>query len=851
MLSIDTSLSRHTPVIQQYLGFKHQHPDKLLFFRMGDFYELFFDDARKAASLLDITLTKRGQSADEPIPMAGVPFHAVENYLARLIRLGQSVVICEQIGDPAASKGPVERRITRIMTPGTVTDEALLDQKQDCCLVTIHIDKKGVGIASLDLGSGKLKVTEFANTESISTELKRINPAEILIREGIRLDNLVSTSCRITTRPAAYFDHSSAIQRILQQYQLKSLTGLDFETMDHAICAAGAALHYARETQCQELFHLHPVSVEHRNEWLILDVTSRRNLELVEDLSGRKQHSLLSILDSTATAMGGRQLRRWLLQPLRDQRQLGQRHEVVGTLLLNQNYTGLRTLLEDISDIERIITRVALNSARPRDLIQLRSTLSILPEIRKFLSLLESPRIRELITLINSLPELKAYLDHALVQEPPISLRDGGVIADGFDQQLDEYRQLSSDVSGYLVDLEQREKQRTGLANLKVGYNRVHGYYIEISRIHSDTVPVEYHRRQTLKGTERFITEELKQFEDKVLGAREKALAREKLLYETVIQRIRNDLSPIQTTATALAELDVLASFAERANLLNYHRPEFSQKHGITIKNGRHPVVEQIQPEPFISNDLTMDANRCMLVITGPNMGGKSTYMRQSALIIILAHIGSFVPADKAVIGPIDRIFTRIGASDDLASGQSTFMVEMVETANILNNATSQSLVLMDEIGRGTSTYDGLALAWACASYLASSVKAYTLFATHYFELTELANELDGTANLHFDAVEHGDRIVFLHSVKPGPASRSYGLQVAQLAGIPKSVIVSARQRLETMVSGQPASAATRPLSDPVSREHPLAREMKVINPNLITPQQALEILYKLKKLQD
>ncbi len=850
MISIDFPIRQHTPVIQQYLGFKHQHPDKLLFFRMGDFYELFFDDARKAASLLNITLTKRGQSADEPIPMAGVPFHAVENYLARLIRLGESVVICEQIGDPATSKGPVERRITRIVTPGTVTDEALLEQRQDSSLVAIHIDKQGIGIANLDLCSGRFRVMQLENIEFVAAELKRIGPSEILTSDNINRDILTSAMCRITTRPGAYFEYDQAKQQLLRQYQLPSFKGMDIDNLDRAICAAGAALLYARETQCQDLLHLQPISVEQREDWVILDTISRRNLELVQDLSGRKQHSLLNILDVTTTAMGGRLLRRWLLQPLRSQQQLHQRHAAVAKLLINQNYTGMRTLLGSISDIERIITRVALNSARPRDLISLRSTLAALPAMRDFLLTLDSSRIQELGNLIDPLPGLKTYLDLALIEEPPVTLRDGGVIADGFDPQLDDLRQLSSDVSAYLLDLEQREKLRTGLANLKVGYNRVHGYYIEISRLHSHSVPAEYHRRQTLKGTERFITEELKQFEDKVLSARGKSLAREKLLYETVLQRINTDLTSVQTTAAALAELDVLATFAERANLLNYHQPEFSQKPGILIKNGRHPVVEQIQQEPFIGNDLRMDEQQRMLVITGPNMGGKSTYMRQTALIVILAHIGSFVPADTAVIGPIDRIFTRIGASDDLASGQSTFMVEMIETANILNNATSQSLVLMDEIGRGTSTYDGLALAWACASCLASSIKSYTLFATHYFELTELANVLAGTINLHFEAVEHGDRIVFLHSVKPGPASRSYGLQVAQLAGIPKSVIVSARQRLETMETSQTAAAVPAPPSDPVYREHPLVGELKTINPDLITPQQALEILYKLKKLQ-
>ena len=843
------TIQQHTPVIQQYLGFKQQHPDKLLFFRMGDFYELFFDDARKAARLLDITLTRRGQSADEPIPMAGVPYHAVENYLARLIRLGESVVFCEQIGDPATSKGPVERRITRIVTPGTVTDEALLEQNQDCCLLALHSDKQGIGLASLDLGSGRFSVLQIAHADMLAAELKRIGPAEILVSENADPQLYATAICRVTLRPEWYFDHKQASELLLRQYQLQSLAGMDINGMVNAICAAGAALHYARDTQCQDILHLQPIMVEHSEDGITLDSISRRNLELVQDLSGRKQHSLLNIIDAITISMGGRLLRRWVVQPLRDHEQLQRRHDAVACLLEGRIYSDLREQLRSISDTERIVTRAALGTARPRDLIQLRNTLAALPAIHEFLRPLACARLRELDQQIDLLPGLKDWLDLALVEQPPVTLRDGGVIADGFDPQLDELRQLSTDVSRWLLDLEQREKLRTGLSNLKVSYNRVHGYYIEISRLHSDTVPIEYHRRQTLKATERFITDELKQFEEKVLGARDKALAREKLLYETLLQRIRTHLVSIQVTATALAELDVLACFAERADLLGYRRPQFSETPGITIKNGRHPVVEQLQEAPFIGNDLLLNDSQRLLIITGPNMGGKSTYMRQTALIVILAHIGSYVPAESATIGPIDRIFTRIGASDDLASGQSTFMVEMVETANILNNASKHSLVLMDEIGRGTSTYDGLALAWACASYLANQVQAYTLFATHYFELTALADQLDATINLHFDAVEHGETIVFMHNVKLGPASRSYGLQVAQLAGIPKSVIVNARHRLDTIETGLPGPVEGAVLPGPDYREHPLVVALENIHPDLITPQQALEILYNLKKL--
>ena len=851
MITNDIPVQQHTPVIQQYLGFKHQHPDKLLFFRMGDFYELFFEDARKAARLLDITLTKRGQSADEPIPMAGVPFHALDNYLARLVRMGESVVICEQIGDPAASRGPVERKITRIVTPGTVTDEALLEQRQDSCLMAIHEENQNIGIAWLDLSSGRFKLMELNGIDLLAAELKRINPTEILLGDNTDINVLELTNCRITARPVWYFEYASARQQIKKQYHLESLKGLDYENMQTAIAAAGAALHYARETQCRDLFHIQPITVDRREEWIILDPVSRRNLELAQDLSGKKQNSLISIMDKSATAMGGRMLQRWLFQPIRDHGQLRLRHHSVDQFLNNQNYIGLRELLSSVNDMERIISRVALSSARPRDLVQLRETLEMLPVVRACLSGLDSPRIQDLLNNIDPLPELKSYLDHALVTAPPLTVRDGGVIAEGFDQQLDELRKLSSDVGTYLIELEARERLRTGLTNLKVGYNRVHGYYIEISRLHSDSVPPEYHRRQTLKTTERFITEELKQFETKVLGAREQALSLEKMLYDTVLKRTSDDLVAVQTTANAIAELDVLSTFAERADLLGYSRPEFSTTPGISIQNGRHPVVEQIQTEPFIANDLIMDDQQRMLIITGPNMGGKSTYMRQTALIVNLAHIGSFVPAETATIGPIDRIFTRIGASDDLASGHSTFMVEMVETANILNYATGHSLVLMDEIGRGTSTYDGLALAWACASHLATTVRAYTLFATHYFELTELAEILEGTVNLHFDAIEHGDKIVFMHSVKPGPANRSYGLQVAALAGIPRAVIDYAQQRLSAIETGAAPAGDTGPQTDLFYREHPLAREINQLNPDTITPKQALEILYRLKNSQD
>jgi len=816
---------------------------------MGDFYELFFDDAKKAARLLDIALTKRGFSAGEPIPMAGVPYHAADNYLARLVRMGESVVICEQTGDPTTTRSPVERKISRIITPGTITDEELLDDRSDCFLASIHKGDQGFGLAYLDLGSGRFNVMEVDGLGALYSELKRIGPSELLITEvNPEIIDPEHVTCRITTQPALSFDYSRACNLLKNQYELGTLASLGCTDMEMAICAAGAVLNYAVATQCRELAHLQPIRIERSDDCIVLDSISRKNLEISRNNSDRSEASLLNILDMTMTVMGSRLLKRWLYQPIRDHQHLQLRHDAVENFLTNQKYIEIRESLNAICDIERIITRVALNSARPRDLVQLRNSLHSLPELNEHLLAIDSPRIQQLLNEVELLPELTAYLDIAVVDTPPSTIRDGGVIADGFDSELDDLRNLSSDVNQYLVDLENREKKRTGLSSLKVGYNRVHGYYIEISRQHSDEVPIEYRRRQTLKATERFITDELRRFEDKILGARAKSLAREKIVFNCILQRINEDLIQLQRTAEAVAELDVLSTFAERANMLDYSRPQFTSSPGVSIRNGRHAVVEQLQTEPFIANDILLDESRRMLIITGPNMGGKSTYMRQTALIVILAHIGSFISADEAIIGPIDRIFTRIGASDDIASGQSTFMVEMTETANILNNATNQSLVLMDEIGRGTSTTDGQAVAWACASSLVQENKAFTLFATHHFELTKLAEHYTETVNIHFDAVKHGDSIVFLHAVKDGPARQSYGLEVAKLAGIPNSVINEAKHYLQNLDSHNHPSPPPVQQTDLFNMNKSLILEMSSINPDDITPIQALEILYRFKK---
>ncbi len=842
--------SQHTPVMQQYLGFKQEYPDKLLFFRMGDFYELFYDDAKKAARLLNITLTKRGKSAGEAIPMAGVPYHAVDNYLAKLIKLGESVVICEQVGDPALSKGPVERKIARIITPGTITEDALLNERVSNILLSVYKTKQHYGLASVELSSGQVDLLEVEHSGSLIDVVDQYHPAEILISEGFDLDNLDIKNKTITKRPDWHFNQSTAESIIKQQYGVNDLNGFGCQDLDSCVCALGCLIQYLNDTQKTLLPHLQIPKVNLADNTIQIDAVSRRNLEIETGLVEGKSHSLLNVIDTTSTVMGGRLLRRWCQQPIRDHETLRFRHDAVEKLLNNRCHSNFHETMRGICDIERIMSRVALKSAKPRDLIQLRNSLTLLPEIKESLGLIDSPRLNILLQDIDLFPELLETLNKALVDEPPIIIRDGGVIATGYDSELDELRQLSNDAGQFLTDLEDKEKQRTGIQGLKVGYNRVHGYYIEISRLHSSDVPDDYNRRQTLKATERFITPELKNFENKILSAKEKSLAREKYLYDQLLDYITRFITELQLCASALAEFDIYLCFAETAETLNFTAPVLTEDKGIMIEAGRHPVVEQIQSEPFIANDLALNNDYQMLIITGPNMGGKSTYMRQTALIVILAHIGSYVPAAKAVIGPIDRIFTRVGASDDLASGRSTFMVEMTETANILNNATSNSLVLMDEIGRGTSTYDGLALAWACASHLAKVTQSYTLFATHYFELTALPEHECNVANVHMDVVEHGEEIVLLHSVKQGPASQSYGIQVASLAGIPKTVITAAKNRLDEIELHIPITHRDKKQTDLFNAD-PLLEKLETIDPDSTNPKQALALLYELRTMLD
>ncbi|MBK9466684.1 MAG: DNA mismatch repair protein MutS [Gammaproteobacteria bacterium] len=842
-------------MMQQYLRIKSQHPNELLFYRMGDFYELFHDDARRAAALLDITLTSRGASAGVPIPMAGVPYHSVEGYLARLVRAGVSVAICEQIGDPATSKGPVEREVTRIVTPGTLTDESLLDAARDNLLVAVAESGSRFGISSLDLSSGRFQVLEVDGEEALAAELRRLQPAELLAAEGTARHPALASINGLRTRAPWEFDVRSATELLNAQFGTHDLVGFGCAHMEPGIAAAGCLLRYARETQRGELPHVSALVPDSREDAVALDAASLRNLEIDTNFTGGDEYTLAWVLDTTKTAMGSRWLRRWLRRPLRRLEELEARQGAIAELVDDARYLAPREALAVVGDIERILARVALRSARPRDLSRLGAALESLPTLHAACAALEAPLSRQLLAAVSEFPQLAVMLKCALVENPPVVVREGGVIAPGYDTELDELRLLSTGAHDFLVALEARERERTGLPNLHVGYNRVHGYYIEISRAQSVNAPADYIRRQTLKNAERYITPELKAFEDKALSAKARALARERWLYEQLLDALNAELGPLQRSAAALAELDVLATLAERAAELDYCRPRLVAEPQLSITAGRHPVVERVSSDPFIANDLELDDRRRMLIITGPNMGGKSTYMRQVALIVLLAHIGSFVPAAAAEIPLVDRIFTRIGSSDDLAGGRSTFMVEMAETATILHNATERSLVLMDEIGRGTGTFDGLSLAWAAAARLASRQRAYTLFATHYFELTALPEVVEGVANVHLDATEYADRIVFLHSVRPGPASRSYGLQVAALAGVPQAVIAEARRKLQELESphalapvakacGAPAQGQLLFDADP--RRDALLERLRALDPDALSPREAHALLCEL-----
>ena len=862
--------SNHTPMMQQYLQLKAQHPDILLFYRMGDFYELFYDDAKRAAVLLDISLTKRGASAGEPIPMAGVPYHAVEGYLAKLVALGESVAICEQIGDPAAAKGPVERKVVRIVTPGTVSDEALLPERQDNLVAAIYEQKGVFALATLDMTSGRFLMTELPSKEAVSAELQRLMPAEILYPEDFAHAQILNNYKGLRRRPVWEFELVTAKTLLNRQFGTQSLEGFGVEQAEVGLCAAGCVLHYAQETQRTALPHVQSIQLQQNSETVLLDAATRRNLELTQNLAGGTEATLAAVLDKCVTPMGSRLLKRWIHQPIRDLNKLQKRQDVIATLQESGLIELLQPCLQQVGDMERILARVALRSARPRDLTRLRTALAQIPILVNYAQN-QTACLAQMMAPLADFSELQSLLERAIIDNPPQLIRDGGVIAEGYHAELDEWRQLSAGATQYLEQLEIRERESTGIDTLKIGFNAVHGYYIQISQGQAHKAPIHYVRRQTLKNAERYIIPELKTYEDKVLKAKGASLALEKQLYDALFDVIMPHLAELQLAAMVLAELDVLTNLAERAQTLNYVRPTFSPQRGVQIKGGRHPVVEQMISDPFIANPVYLNAQRHLLIVTGPNMGGKSTYMRQIALICLMAYIGSFVPAESAEIGMLDRIFTRIGASDDLASGRSTFMVEMTEMANILHQATVQSLVLIDEIGRGTSTYDGLSLAWACAEWLAKKTQSLTLFATHYFELTSLPSQLKGVANVHLDAREHNDTIVFMHSVQEGAASKSYGLAVAALAGVPKPVITMAKQRLAHLeeLSAQTRNVNDSPQADllfaePISQnsagisplaevklpeESPLEKALAEIEPDELTPRQALEALYQLKKI--
>lgn len=862
------NISSHTPMMQQYIKVKMEHPHSLLFYRMGDFYELFFDDAKKAAKLLGITLTHRGKSSGNPIPMAGVPHHAAEGYLARLVKKGETVAICEQVGE-VTGKAPVERKVVRILTPGTLTDDALLNSTQNSNLVALCIQNNQIGVALLDLSASIFKVQQQSfKPEVLALELARLMPSEILIDEDLADQHIIDLiqqqlECPITKRPNVDFNTNNAHKTLCDQLGVSTLAGFGIDHLPLAQAAAASLLHYAKETQKTALPHIRAIQLEQSQDFIALDPVTRRNLEIIDPLFEHGT-SLFNLLNDCQTAMGGRLLSRTLTQPIRDCAILEQRLEATEQLLKGDFEAPLRFVLKDIGDIERVLSRVALGSARPRDLVQLRQACAQIPALHIALQPLITAQPTQLLATLREelgdFNEIHDYLSRGIVENPPVLLRDGNVIAEGFDQELDELRQIRDHAGQFLIDLEVREREESGIATLKIGYNRVSGYYIELSRAQAEQAPSHYIRRQTLKNAERYITPELKSFEDKVLSSESRALAREKMLFEQILETLRQNLAQLQMMSSAIAQIDVLANFAHQARLRNWTRPDFTPEICIQIEDGRHPVVEALNKQPFTPNDTTLDHQHRLAIITGPNMGGKSTFMRQTALISLLAYCGCFVPASKAIIGPIDRIFTRIGSADDLSTGKSTFMVEMTETSQILHHATQQSLVLMDEVGRGTSTYDGLSLAWACVLDLSKRIQCLCLFATHYFELTELGNEKH-IENFHVTAKELNGNLILLHKVQAGPASQSHGLQVAKLAGIPNSVIMEAQKRLHLLEQQQhdlPTSVSHNVQDDLfnaqpqiiekiVEVESPALTMLKTLDVDDLTPRQALEQLYQLK----
>jgi DNA mismatch repair protein MutS len=849
-------MEQHTPMMQQYLQIKSRYPEAFLFYRMGEFYELFYEDAKNAAQILGITLTQRGKSAGAPIPMAGVPAHSVDQYLAKLVKNGHYVAVCEQIGDPAKSKGPVERKVVRVVTPGTLTEDSLLDARRNNLLTAITHHKGVYGLAILEMASGLFNAKQLADDAHVEDELERLRPAEILLAETETDTDLVPNRFQPLVRaiPDWHFAIDRAHTVLCEQFGTHDLGAFGCTDYPVAMMAAGAVIQYARDTQLKGLPHIQHLEIESDQAYMRIDGASRRNLEIETNLSGSESGTLVSLLDRCSNPMGGRLLRRWLHSPLLDRDQIRSRLQAVQALSAQSQHDGVSDICKHCGDMERIITRVAMQTARPRDLVQLRQGLLASLRLREALIPMDSSLLDDCKHALGPFPDWSKLLHDAIADEPSSFVRDGDVIRQGYDPELDELRSMSMDNTEFLLNLEAREREQTGIPNLKVHYNRVQGFFIDVTRSHTGRVPEHYIRRQTLKNSERYITSELKEHEDRILGAKERSLNRERELYDNLLTDLLPAVEPLQECAAAVAKISVLSNFAERALTLDWHPPTLVSAAGIAIENGRHPVVEHSRGQNFVANGVEFTDNNRMLVITGPNMGGKSTYMRQTALICLLAHTGCYVPALNAILGPINRIFTRIGASDDLSGGRSTFMVEMTEMAHILRNADENSLVLVDEIGRGTSTYDGLALAWACATALAKSVRSFTLFSTHYFEVTALADLLPGIHNVHLDAAEHGSDIVFLYSVKPGPASQSYGLQVAKLAGVPGDVIDDARSRLTDLETSyahtHPASPSQLSIFDsPDTTADRVVDALKNVDPDELTPKQALAALYKLKEL--
>lgn len=858
-----------TPMMQQYLGIKAEHPDALLFYRMGDFYELFFDDAKVASDLLDITLTARGHTGSEPIPMCGVPHHAADGYLARLVKLGRSVAICEQIGDPNTSKGPVERQVQRVITPGTLTDEALLENKSDSAIAAVYFDAQNVGIAILNLSSAQMHLQQLSVPDLLLDALTAMRPTEILLPQSHvadwqqKLRMIASVTCLDDNRYQP--QRAAMLMNEHFEHDVARVAGIDSQAP--CLVAAEAALAYAKSTQCQTLDFLQSVHFKEDRQHIGMDAQSRRNLEIDVRSTGATDHTLLSLMDTSVTPMGGRLLQRWLHEPLRDAEQVVERQRWITHALEARASDDIRAAIKPVGDLERILTRINLGSASPRDIAKLRDALGLLPTIKQTLGAVAGELNQQIMHGLGDFSQLHRELTAAIIAEPPVTLREGGVFADGFNEELDQLRKVTTHSANWLADLERDERDRTGITSLKVGYNRVHGYYIETSKAAKEDVPPEYVRRQTLKNAERYITPALKAFEEDALRSQGKSLQLERTLFGDLLIQLAQHARELRAVSDSIAQTDVLACLAERAYTLGFNPPSFVENRGIKIAQGWHPVVKNSSTNAFIANDLALSPNESMLIVTGPNMGGKSTYMRQTALICLLAYVGSYVPAASATLGPIDRIFTRIGAADDLTGGRSTFMVEMTETAHILHNATANSLVLLDEIGRGTSTYDGLALAWACAQNLAEQSHALTLFATHYFELTSLPSRCANVGNIHLSAKEHRGDIVFLYTIQTGPASQSYGIQVAKLAGIPKNVLDIARAQLrgfeqhavlsEAAISGQSDLFVGFDDTEPLEKTNDtidqntatLLEELRQLDVDELSPRQALDVLDQFKAL--